>query len=621
MSIKSITIENFKGIREPVKFELAPIVLLYGPNSAGKSTLLQALAYLNDIIVHDECNGNFTQVGGESMFLGDFASIVNEHDMSKNIKFTFEIDDLSGLDVVGFSSNPRNEYDGSYAQFLKNNQSKNDLPLLAGEIVRDGIFVEFTVAWDFASKKAFLSCCRFVVQDVEIINIKVKKWGEHSTIQFNFDHPCLKIDNSRYVLNPNPGKNLGWNTIFHCITHENSLLMSPDTQEIEFKKKGIFEWTHANEYGYPVYPAHMACFMVEFDKIEFKLREHEKKYQKLNKLFGLFRGQEQEKTEFLATEEGREAQKKWDEINSRQNLSTEQKYTNGLFVSYFSTVISGSFESIHDFLKDIIYIGPLRKRPDLQTIQQNATNTSWHDGMAAWQRLNSDQDEDAQSHSNEYVAEVNKYLGGQDYFNSGFHIKNKNVITFETELAGELQKLLQQDGEVDFAALRQQIDHNSKFKKILKLYDLGRGVDVDLTAVGTGISQIVPIIAAMVFDDVEVVMIEQPELHIHPRMQVQFGELMVDCLMSKRNHNQKQKLHLIETHSEALLLRLMRRIREPSMAGNRLESEDLAVYYVDMVDGATRIIKRIDIDVDGDFVDEWPGGFFEEAYVEKFGGR
>ena len=179
MSIKSITIENFKGIREPVKFELAPIVLLYGPNSAGKSTLLQALAYLNDIIVHDECNGNFTQVGGESMFLGDFASIVNECDMSKNIKFTFEIDALSGWDVVGFSSNPNNEYDGGYAQFVaKNKKSKNDLPLLTPEIVRDGMFVEFTVAWDFENKKAFLSCCRFVAQDVEIINIKTQSFKE-----------------------------------------------------------------------------------------------------------------------------------------------------------------------------------------------------------------------------------------------------------------------------------------------------------------------------------------------------------------------------------------------------------------------------------------------------------
>lgn len=373
-----------------------------------------------------------------------------------------------------------------------------------------------------------------------------------------------------------------------------------------------------------MYPVHMACFLVEFFKINSELTEQEKKYPQLGEFFGLgwlSEDRKQERINFLATDEGREAQEKWDEIRSRLKLSTEQAYITDLFVSYFSTVISGSFESIHDFLKDVIYIGPLRKRPDPQTIQQNTTRTSWHDGMAAWQRLNSDRDEDAQSHSNEYVAEVNKYLGGQDYFNSGFHIKNKNVITFEMELAGELQTLLQQDGEVDIAALRQQIDHNSKFKKILKLHDLGRGVDVDLTAVGTGISQIVPIIAAMVFDDVEVVMIEQPELHIHPRMQVQFGEMLVDCLMSKRNHNQKQKLHLIETHSEALLLRLMRRMREPSNAGNRLKPEDLAVYYVDMVDGATRIIKRINIDDEGDFIDEWPDGFFEESFKENFGGR
>ncbi len=35
MIIKALTIENFKGIREPVRVEFKPITLLFGPNSAG----------------------------------------------------------------------------------------------------------------------------------------------------------------------------------------------------------------------------------------------------------------------------------------------------------------------------------------------------------------------------------------------------------------------------------------------------------------------------------------------------------------------------------------------------------------------------------------------------------
>src|SRR5437899_13049360 len=40
--ITSITIENFKGISQPVKVALRPITLLFGANSAGKSTIIQA---------------------------------------------------------------------------------------------------------------------------------------------------------------------------------------------------------------------------------------------------------------------------------------------------------------------------------------------------------------------------------------------------------------------------------------------------------------------------------------------------------------------------------------------------------------------------------------------------
>jgi AAA15 family ATPase/GTPase len=50
MIIKALTIENFKGIREPVRVEFKPITLLYGPNSAGKSTIVQAIHYAREVL-------------------------------------------------------------------------------------------------------------------------------------------------------------------------------------------------------------------------------------------------------------------------------------------------------------------------------------------------------------------------------------------------------------------------------------------------------------------------------------------------------------------------------------------------------------------------------------------
>ncbi|MBF0154724.1 MAG: AAA family ATPase [Magnetococcales bacterium] len=49
MILKALTLENFNGIREPVRIEFAPVTLLFGPNNAGKSTVVQALHYAREI--------------------------------------------------------------------------------------------------------------------------------------------------------------------------------------------------------------------------------------------------------------------------------------------------------------------------------------------------------------------------------------------------------------------------------------------------------------------------------------------------------------------------------------------------------------------------------------------
>ena len=51
MAITSITIENFKGIGDAVTIPIRPITLLFGKNSSGKSTVLQAMRYM-----HERCD-------------------------------------------------------------------------------------------------------------------------------------------------------------------------------------------------------------------------------------------------------------------------------------------------------------------------------------------------------------------------------------------------------------------------------------------------------------------------------------------------------------------------------------------------------------------------------------
>jgi len=159
---------------------------------------------------------------------------------------------------------------------------------------------------------------------------------------------------------------------------------------------------------------------------------------------------------------------------------------------------------------------------------------------------------------------------------------------------------------------------------ITKLYDVRRAIFLDFVDVGVGMSQLVPVIVAALHEgNFGLVKIEQPELHVHPAIQVGLGDLFIE---SARKHESMERTFLIETHSEHLLLRLLRRIQEATdnelplnTAG--LSAEDLSVIYIESIRTKTRRktrVKRLRIDETGEFIDRWPNGFFEEREKELF---
>ena len=145
----------------------------------------------------------------------------------------------------------------------------------------------------------------------------------------------------------------------------------------------------------------------------------------------------------------------------------------------------------------------------------------------------------------------------------------------------------------------------------VSLRDLRSDVVVTPADVGYGISQAIPIVVELTARSHSIVCIEQPETHLHPRLQARLGDLLIDATNPEGRANQL----IVETHSEHLMLRVQRRIREDDIdAGN------VCVLYVDQnEDGSTRV-QRLRLDEDGDFIDEWPDGFFDERMEELFGG-
>ena len=141
----------------------------------------------------------------------------------------------------------------------------------------------------------------------------------------------------------------------------------------------------------------------------------------------------------------------------------------------------------------------------------------------------------------------------------------------------------------------------------LRLLDSRRktAVDVGLPDVGFGISQILPLVVQSLAASDQIISVEQPEVHIHPRLQADLGDLFVESIREPRRNQ-----FIIETHSEHLALRLQRRVREKV-----LSPQDISIVYVSRGrEGAE--VKPLRLDEAGDFMDDFPGGFFPERLRE-----
>jgi type I restriction-modification system DNA methylase subunit len=144
----------------------------------------------------------------------------------------------------------------------------------------------------------------------------------------------------------------------------------------------------------------------------------------------------------------------------------------------------------------------------------------------------------------------------------------------------------------------------------VNLTDMRSGVEVSPADIGFGISQVLPIVVEALARQSSVICVEQPEIHLHPALQSQLADLLIESTAEEGRGNQ----FLVETHSEHLVLRMQRRIREGSLSADRVN-----VIYVDQdEDGITRC-RRLRLDKNGDFLDPWPHGFFEERLDEILG--
>jgi len=126
---------------------------------------------------------------------------------------------------------------------------------------------------------------------------------------------------------------------------------------------------------------------------------------------------------------------------------------------------------------------------------------------------------------------------------------------------------------------------------------------INLASMGCGISQLVPVVVQTVLlPESGCLLVEQPEIHLHPSAQAALADLFVENIRGKRQF-------IIETHSEHFVLRLRRRIAE-----GKIKPEKIGIFFVEKKRGLTKI-QKLTLKPNGHF-EEWPTGFFEEGFEE-----
>jgi len=142
-----------------------------------------------------------------------------------------------------------------------------------------------------------------------------------------------------------------------------------------------------------------------------------------------------------------------------------------------------------------------------------------------------------------------------------------------------------------------------------KIKTLGSNHFSDLTNVGVGVSQVLPIVVMCLSALGEsITIIEQPELHLHPKMQSRLTDFFIAI-------SQSGKQCIIETHSEHFINALRYRIVKTSSPEDKELVNNIQIYFVEN-DNNGSVFKQISIDKYA-YVSDWPDGFFDEAQINS----
>lgn len=519
--LTALTLENFKAIGVPVRIPLRPITLMFGANSSGKSTIIQAIHYAREILQNRNADVDRTSLGGDSVDLGGFRNLVHKHELDRSITLRFDLD-LRDVDL------PLNWY-ASYA--------------LVGEESPD-VSRHVNSAW-----------IELVVTFSEILGYPVLK---ASTIGINddaFARLNSSIDQKSFTWEYNAAHAL-WDI------HAHEPLWRSDLPEYE-----SVLWAELL-IGPSDQPSGATTALPLWDDVPLVIQRSELEHPSLPAA--------------------------WVPVS--------------IFVLWFSQLVTGPAKILLGTLNNFRYLGPIRSVPPRNHQPAITPDESrWADGTAAWDVLYRQGDDSL-------LIELHHWMS-DEHLKTGYHIV---LIEYrEVPTHSQLYAALSSNTLLDDIENVAEEFNELPLRTRLRIAENETFLEVQPSDIGVGISQVVPVIVIALDTREGIVAIEQPELHLHPAMQAELGDLFIESALGK-----SQNSFIIETHSEHLILRLLRRIRETAEgslpnADMKLTPADVQVIYVRQHEEGVEIYP-LEVTPDGEFADKWPDGFFPERAKELF---
>ncbi len=555
--LDALRVGNFKAFADTQRIPLKPITLIFGPNSAGKSSFIHSLALAHEAQLGREKRSlarldvHHTDVGGSSIDLGGFRQYVHRGQLHKRVEWGADVDS-SGLGTdIAAKLLPARQVCYSIAIGMElddqDRPKPDSQPMILSLDVTDG--------------------------QTELLHASRRPQGIYRIDRLNLAHPLFTASIRQ---------------MFHAYDP------SPIKDESKF--------------------------------IECAIRDIESVLPKLSLKLDRCLPSE------VVTPES------W----AREGLDDEApaKVVLPFIEGHLTPFIKALSLAIESSLDGFQYLGPLRSYPARHLAFSDHDDRNWYAGGGyAWDVVLRD---DAVREA------VNGWLGK---LRTPYKLVARSLVVSEQlkvplELGLHMIQLDEESiyiGSIDESGVisehfpprdgsrgffRDTDESANKLAWAIEEADLDRIKNLVLVDqrtntvvthrdVGIGISQVLPVLVMAYGSKGKLLAMEQPEIHLHPALQAELGDVFIETALGERKNT-----FILETHSEHLILRLMRRMRETHLQKDTglppVTPADVSVLYVEP-DGPRSIIREMPLNELGELVKSWPGGFFEEGLREQFG--